>query len=74
MVVEGTYGPAKICKWYPVCPIKLFFESGKLEGNWVEDYCHGDWKACVRYQMEERREPHPDNMLPDGMTDESLTM
>ena len=61
------------CKWYPVCPMKYFFESGKIEGRWIEEYCHGDWAACVRYRMEERGEPHPDNMLPDGTIDETLT-
>jgi len=61
------------CKWYPVCPMKHFYESGKLDAKWVDGYCQGDWKACVRYQMEERGDPHPDNMLPDGTIDEHLT-
>jgi hypothetical protein len=26
----------------------------------------GDWESCVRYKMEERQEPHPDYMLPNG--------
>ena len=62
----------KSCMWYPVCPMKRFYESGKLDATWVNDYCHGNWKACVRYQMEERGEPHPDNMLPDGTIDQGL--
>jgi len=60
------------CKWYPVCPMKYFFESGTLEKKWVENYCHGDWLACVRYQKEEKGIFHPDNMLPDGTIDTSL--
>jgi hypothetical protein len=35
-------------------------------------YCKGDWERCIRYQMEERFEPHPDWMLPDGGIDERL--
>ena len=56
----------KVCKWYEVCPMKRFYEQGKLEGRWVEEYCKGDYRLCVRYWLEERGEPHPDNMLPDG--------
>jgi uracil-DNA glycosylase family 4 len=54
------------CKWYPVCPMKRFYEQGKLSKEWIELYCRGDWESCVRYQMEERGEYHPDRMLPDG--------
>jgi len=56
----------KNCKWYPVCPMKWFYEQGKLNKKWIEMYCKGDWKSCVRYQMEESDKYHPDNMLPDG--------
>jgi hypothetical protein len=56
----------RICKWYLVCPIKKFYEQGKLEKTWVEDYCWGNNEKCVRYQLEERREPHLDNLLPNG--------
>ena len=61
------------CKWYPVCPMKYYFERGELDEKWVREYCHGNWKSCVRYQMEERGEFHPDNMLPDGTIDEGLS-
>lgn len=60
------------CKWYPVCPMKKFYEKGKLSKAWVELYCKGDWESCIRYQMEERGEQHPDWMLPDGSIDERL--
>ncbi len=60
------------CKWFPVCPMKRFYEQGLLNRKWIENYCQGDWSKCVRYQMEEQGEYHPDNMLPDGTIDESL--
>jgi hypothetical protein len=62
----------KQCKWYPACPMKWFYEQGKLDRKWIELYCRGDWKSCIRYQMEENNQPHPDNMLPDGKISESL--
>jgi len=60
------------CKWYPVCPMKRFFEQNKLDRKWIELYCKGDWESCIRYQMEEEGRFHTNNMLPDGSTDESL--
>jgi len=62
----------KVCKWYIVCPMKRFYEEGKLERKWVEDYCMGDYKRCARYKLEEAGIPHPDNMLPNGKTMKSL--
>ncbi len=58
--------PKRVCKWYEVCPMKRFREEGKLKEEWIKRYCKGDYKSCVRYQMEEKGEPHPDNMLPNG--------
>ncbi|RLC62334.1 MAG: uracil-DNA glycosylase [Chloroflexi bacterium] len=58
--------PTKVCKWYNVCPIKRFYEQGKLEKKWVERYCWDDNERCVRYQLEETDEPHSDNLLPNG--------
>jgi len=60
------------CKWFLCCPMKRFFEEGRIQKRWIELYCKGDWKSCVRYHMEERGEPHPDWMLPDGSLDDSL--
>ena len=60
------------CKWYPVCPMRRFYEKGVLDRKWIELYCKGDWESCVRYQMEEKGEPHPDWMLPDGTLDKRL--
>jgi uracil-DNA glycosylase len=56
----------KECKWYQVCPMKAFYEEGKLDKKWIDLYCKGDWTNCVRYHMEETGQPHPDFMLPDG--------
>ena len=61
-----------ICKWYDVCPLKLFYEKGLLDKKWVENYCWGEYFACKRYKMEESGVYHPDNMLPDGTIDERL--
>ncbi len=61
-----------VCKWYQVCPMKRYYEKGRLAKKWIDNYCKGDNKSCVRYQMEERGEPHPDWMLPDGTLDKSL--
>ncbi len=60
------------CKWYPVCPMKRFYEKGNLDNKWVELFCKGDWESCVRYKMEENGEAHPDWMLPDGSIDTKL--
>ena len=61
------------CKWHPACPMKKFYEEGKLDKRWIELYCKGDWKSCIRYQMEEKCKAHPDWMLPDGTLDEILS-
>ena len=63
----------KECKWYCCCPMKYFFEQEKLDKKWVEKYCHGDWLNCIRFQKEENRIYHPDNMLPNGEIDENLS-
>ena len=60
------------CKWYSLCPMKRFHEEGRLEERWVAYYCKGDWRRCVRFELEEKGEPHPDWMLPDGSLDEGL--
>lgn len=62
------------CKWYQVCPMKRYYESGMLDKKWVELYCKGNWESCVRYWMEERGEEHPDWMLPDGTIDKKLRL
>ena len=54
------------CKWYQVCPMKRFYEKGRLDKIWVDDYCNNKRKKCIRYKMEEKGEYHPNYMLPDG--------
>lgn len=61
------------CKWYRVCPMKRYYEKGLLEKKWVEEYCWKNWRNCIRYQMEEKGEYHPDWMLPDGSLRDELT-
>jgi DNA polymerase len=61
-----------ICKWYWLCPLKFYYEQGKLDKKWIDKYCMGNWESCARYQMEERGEPHPDYMLPNGEIREEL--
>ena len=63
---------SKTCKWFPVCPMKRYYEAGKLDKKWIDKYCKGNWKECVRYKMEEEGKYHPDWMLPNGIIDESL--
>ena len=60
------------CKWYPVCPMKGYYEQGKLDKSWIDKYCKGDWRSCVRFHMEEEGEPHPDWMLPNGELKDDL--
>jgi len=61
-----------MCKWYPVCPMKVFYERGVLDAYWIEQFCFGNHERCVRYRMEETGRPHPDNMLPDGSIEQEL--
>ena len=62
----------RICQWYNVCPMKRFYEQGKLDRKWVEKYCFRNGKNCKRREMEEKGIPHSDNMLPNGEIDDSL--
>ncbi|MHA1792809.1 MAG: uracil-DNA glycosylase [Promethearchaeota archaeon] len=62
----------KPCKWYRVCPVKRYCDSGKIDRKWVEEYCLVGNKDCVRYKLEEKGIYHPNNMLPDGSIREDL--
>jgi len=62
----------KQCKWFPVCPMKFYWEQGKLNKYWIDNYCHDNWGKCVRYQKEEAGIYHPDSMLPNGEVDKNL--
>ena len=63
---------SRSCKWFEVCPLKRFYEEGKLEKKWIKNYCKGNYKSCVRYKMEEQGIIHPDNMLPNGEIKDDL--
>ncbi|MFO7936517.1 MAG: uracil-DNA glycosylase [Kiritimatiellia bacterium] len=62
----------KECRWFPVCPMKRYTEQGLLDRSWTQMFCRGDWKSCIRYQMDAKGEPHTDWMLPDGSISNSL--
>jgi len=47
-------------------------DQGKLEREWVENYCLIGNKNCKRYQLESNGVYHPDNMLPNGEIREDL--
>jgi len=60
------------CKWFQVCPLKRFYEKGKLDKKWAENYCKGNWRECERYKLEEKGISHLDWLLPNGKEDKSL--
>lgn len=62
----------KPCFWFSVCPMKYFYEKGKLDKKWIENYCFNTNNVCMRRKMEEEGKYHPDNMLPDGTIDSNL--
>jgi DNA polymerase len=74
--LENNYRKLKVvtqtCKWHEVCPVKFFYDQGKLSKYWIDRYCKGDWESCERYRMEENNMPHSGNMLPDGTIDHNL--
>jgi len=41
--------------------MKRFYEEGRLDRRWVEDYCFHNGRDCVRKKMEEEGRHHPDN-------------
>ncbi len=62
----------KICKWYDICPMKRFYEKGKLDEKWIKDYCFKDGRDCRRFDMVEKDIYCADNILPNGEIDENL--
>lgn len=53
--------------------MRYFYEAGKLDEKWVDLYCKGDWRSCVRFQKEQKGEYHSDAMLPNGEIDAELS-
>ena len=72
VVMESVKENRKVCKWYSVCPMKRFYQQGKLDRFWVENFCWVDNPECVRKKLEGKGIAHPDNMLPDGRIDDTL--
>jgi hypothetical protein len=62
----------KVCSWYSVCPMKDFFEEGKLEKHWVEEYCFNNGQNCQRLKAVRENRIVPDNFLPDGTIRKNL--
>jgi hypothetical protein len=60
------------CRWFQVCPLKRFWEQGRLDGKWIENYCKGLFEKCKRYQAVEKGVWHEDCMLPDGKLEGEL--
>jgi len=61
------------CIWFAVCPMNYFWKAGKVDSKWIENYCMNNGDDCVRYDLEEKGVYHPDNMLPNGEIDSSLS-
>ncbi len=54
--------------------MKYYSEKGLVDMKFILKYCQGGgWEYCIRYQKEEAGIPHPDNLLPDGTVDNTLT-
>jgi hypothetical protein len=64
--------PEAVCIWYNACPLKKFFEQGRLSKAWIEGYCRSDYVKCLRKKNADNGIPNPDNMLPDGSIDKNL--
>jgi hypothetical protein len=62
----------KICKWYQLCPMKKFYEEGKLDKRWIENYCFKNGRNCKRLERANKGLIAPDNMLPNGEIDKTL--
>jgi hypothetical protein len=62
----------RTCVWFSCCPLKRFYEQGKLDKKWIEKYCMGGGAGCVRRKMEDAGKFHPDSMMPDGTIDKNL--
>ena len=60
------------CKWFQVCPMKYYWEQGRINSKWIENYCFKNGQDCIRYEKEEKGIYHSDRMLPNGEIDENL--
>jgi len=62
----------KQCKWFPVYPMKFYWEQGEIDESLIKQYCLDNWSICVHYQKEEAGIYHPDNMMPDAQINSEL--
>jgi hypothetical protein len=63
------------CEYYDICPLRGFEKGGKISDKWNKEFCGTDknWSNCIRYKEAKEGIPHPNNKLPDGTIDESLS-
>ena len=56
------------CPYYKECPIFATFYNSKNEKirKFIEKYCEGDYKACLRYKLKVSGKSVPLHLLPDG--------
>jgi hypothetical protein len=54
--------------------MKRYFEEGKLDIKWIDNYCKGNYYHCLRREMEEEGKYHHGNILPDGTINKKLKM
>ena len=52
--------------------MKMYFQEGRLDPKWINEYCWGNSLRCIRRKMEEKGQYHPNHILPDGTIDEKL--
>ena len=62
----------KKCPHYVTCPMRTYYAEGKISKQWVDEYCFGDFEACVRKLLEDDGVYHSDQMMPDGKIDRRL--
>ena len=60
------------CGEYHRCPLVEYYEQGKLESEWIELYCKGNWNDCVRYQLLKSGALELEFVLPDGSVEDRL--
>lgn len=60
------------CDKYKNCPLVEYYEQGKLESEWIELYCRGKWRECVRHLLLENGTPEIGFVMPDGSIEDRL--
>jgi len=70
---EGSHGK-EVCRWYnPTSAMKRAYDAGMLDQKWIDGYCMNGGRNCVRKaRFEEEGYISPDDVLPNGIVDESL--